>query len=148
MSAQILTPDEIRTYIQDQAATNYLLAAEEFSDIEYALAIELAVSEWNMLSPMSSDTVYTLDFRFKSLFMNGALGKLYLGAATKRARNQMEYTDGGLTVNVEERADIYLSLANMYISSFRDTAKQAKININMESGYSHVSSDYNSFPTF
>jgi hypothetical protein len=73
---------------------------------------------------------------------------MYLGKATLLARNTMQYSDGGLQIPVEERAELYLGLANSFRSQFTETAKALKIQLNMESGWGSVSSDEAMFPVW
>jgi hypothetical protein len=146
MGLPVLTPDEVRAYLSDYAENNHLLDAQEFSDMQIGLAISLAVSDWNMAPPLSADTMYTVDQRFKSVFLSGTLYKLFAGASALLARNTLEYSDGGVTVPVEERMQLYTTLAGMYQADFQNAVKSVKIHLNMESGWDCVSSDYANFP--
>lgn len=148
MGTPVVTPDEVRSYINDYAQNNHLLDAEEFSDMLISLALDLAISEWNMVPPLSADTSLTVDQRFKSVFMSGTLYKLFAGAVALLARNTLEYSDGGITVPVEERMQLYQALAGMYQADFQNAAKAVKIHLNIESGWGSVSSDQAYFPTW
>ena len=58
----------------------------------------------------------------------------------------MSYSDGGLNIPIEERVQLYQSLAAQYGQQYSDLSKQWKIQANMESGWGGVSSDYATFP--
>lgn len=146
MATPILTPDQVRLYIQDKAENNHLLDTEEFSDIQINMAIDLAISEFNLIPPLSMFSSKNFPSQFVALIMSGTLGKLYSGAAALLARNHMEYSDGGLTVPVEERMQLYTSLAEMYNQYFNQTANKVKIYLNIEDGWGEVSSDEAGFP--
>lgn len=139
-----LTPNEVRAYIHDYSENNRLIEGEEFSDDSIRLAMKLALSDYNTLPPLSS--VSPKMFPSLSLLMYGSLGHLFLGKAANLARNTMAYSDGGLNIPVEERAELYMNLGNQYMSQFRDLATRLKIQQNVESGWSSVSSDYRYFP--
>ena len=142
----VITPDEVIEYLQDRVENNYLLSGPEFSPTQVALAIDLALSEWNVIPPLGLDSVDTFPSAGKSILMSGVCWKLFEGAVALLARNTMEYSDGGLTVPVEERAPLYMQLAAMFQASFQSSASKLKIHLNLESGWGEVKSDESSFP--
>lgn len=139
-----LTPDEVRAYIHDYSENNHLIEGEEFSDGSIQLAMKLALSDYNTIPPLS--TVSPKMFPSLSLLLYGTLAHLFLGKAANLARNTMAYSDGGLNIPVEERAELYMNLGNQYMTQFKDLANRLKIQQNIESGYGSVSSDYRYFP--
>lgn len=144
MPAPILSPEEVREHIADKPELNHLLDGEEFSATRIEIAMELAVDKYNMIVPISSADLYTFPSKFILLY--GTLGILFEGQAALLARNTMSYTDGGISIPVEERAQLYQSLAAMYNSSFETSARAVKIQYNIESGWGGVPSDYARFP--
>lgn len=148
MSTGILTIEEVQEHIRDQAINNLLLDGEEYTPAVVTLAIELAVSEWNSITPMSADTKNTFPMQGKSLLMTGTLWKLFMGQAALLARNTMRYSDGGLEIPVEERWEMYIRMAEMYQNTFTSQAQKLKIQLNMEAGWGQVQSDMAGFPTW
>ena len=144
--ALTLEVEEVQTYIQDLAEKNHLLDTTEFPEIQVELAISLAVSEFNLIPPISSYS--ERDFPSKALLMSGTLYKLFAGQAALLYRNHMSYTDGGLVIPVEERGQFYQSLASMFQADFVNSAKSLKVFLNMESGWGYVGSDYSNFPAW
>lgn len=142
----VLTPEEVQVYIQDIPEKNHLLDGLEFNPTQVILAINLAVSEFNMVSPLSSFTVD--NFPSKAILLNGALYKLFAGQAALLARNTMNYADGGLQIPVEERFQLYTALAAMYQADFIKSAQTFKIAVNIDSGWGGVASDYAHFPSW
>lgn len=140
----ILTPEEIREHIQDKLEKNHLLDEHEFSVTTLKLAIELTLGEFNVFVPASSYDIYT--FPNKSLLMYGALAKAFFGQSALLARNTMTYTDGGLSIPVEERFALYQQLGATYQAAFENMGKSWKIQANIESGWGEVRSDYSRFP--
>lgn len=142
----VLSPEEVREFIQDHVEKNRLLDGKEFENTQITLAIEMAVDRFNMFPPMSSATPQT--FPSKTLLMYGTLSNLFAGQSALLARNHMSYSDGGITVAVEERMQLYTALAAMYDASFESSSKAIKIEQNMNEGWGSVSSDYANFPIF
>jgi hypothetical protein len=62
------------------------------------------------------------------------------------ARNHLSYSDGGLQIPIEEKYELYASLANSFGNQFTTTAAKLKASLNMESGWGSVSSDEAMFP--
>lgn len=141
---EVLSVLEIREFVSDYAPNNYLIEGEEFSDTFISLCRDLAVDEWNRIPPASRADVVT--FPSKALLLYGTLWKMYDGKAALLARNTMSYSDGGLQIPIEERAELYRGLAQGYQAQFMDGARALKISVNMESGWASVSSDEASFP--
>ena len=141
-----LNVDDIRAFISDFAQNNHLLDGEEFTDSEIVLAMDVAVDLFNVLPPLfrhSRDT-----FPSKAVLMYGTLGCMFDGKAALLARNHLEYSDGGLTVPVEERYQLYRSLADGYKTQYQEMAAAYKIAVNMESGWGEVRSDYAGMPAW
>lgn len=141
---QILTCLEVREYVSDYAPNNYLIEGEEFSDTFITLCMELAVEEYNALSPLTQYTLST--FPSKAVLLQGTLWKAYDGKAALLARNTFAFSDGGLQVPVEERADLYSNIAAKFGQQFKDSAIRLKTNINMSEGWGCIKSDYGAFP--
>lgn len=142
----ILSPLEVRTYINDFEEANLLVDGEEFSDTMIQLCIDLAVEDYNSLSPLSSFSPY--NFPSKGLLLLGTLAKMYSGKAANLARNTMAYSDGGLTIPIEERFELYQNLAGTYGAQFSAGAAKLKISQNMSDGWGHVSSDWAFIPLY
>lgn len=140
----ILSTDEVQEHIQDKASQNRLIDGTEFTPTVINLAMELAVSAFNLITPVSGATVET--FTNKALLMSGTLWKMYAGQAALLARNTMNYSDGGISIPIEERFALYIQLASMYEADFKDAAQKLKIQDNMENGWGGVTTDESSFP--
>lgn len=142
----ILSVEEVQEYLRDKVELNLLSEGEEFSPTFINIAMELAVSEFNLVPPIGSVTKET--FPNKALLMSGTLYKLFAGQAALSARNTMSYTDGGLSIPIEEAYSMYRELSALFQADFVNGAKQLKIFMNIESGWGGVSSDYSRMPTW
>jgi hypothetical protein len=139
-----LTVDEVRAYVSDYAPNNYLIEGEEFSDTFITLCMTLAVDDYNIITPISRTQLE--NFPSKSILLLGTCAQMYRGKSLQFARNQLQYSDGGLQVAIEERAELYSSLASSFNQQFRQSAQAFKIQNNMESGWGGISSDEAYFP--
>jgi hypothetical protein len=137
--SQVLTPQEVREYISDYAVNNYLIDGEEMTDTFIALCMTLAADSFNSMTPKSGFGVE--NFPSKSILLYGTCWHMFQGKAALLARNTMEYSDGGLQIPLEERSQLYQGLANNYQQQFMEQAKPLKIQMNMDSGWGHISSD-------
>ena len=142
--AIVLLPEEVRAYLSDYPEENLLLDKEEFSDTSITLAMDLALSDFNSIPPRSGFS--QVNFPSKGVLLYGTLWHLFLGRAALLARNHLTYSDGGLQIPVEERYELYMSLANTFQAMYKETASKLKINMNMEAGWGSVSSDEAYFP--
>ena len=139
-----LSIQEVRELILDRIENNYLIPGEELSDTQIALAMELTVSDWNATAPTAADTVQ--NFPYKHILMFGTLARCFAGQTALRARNEFRYSDGGISVPLEERFQLYQALAGMYDAEYQRAMSKIKISINMDQGWGSISSDYSAFP--
>lgn len=146
MTTPKLTAIEVREFIQDKVEKNRLLDDVEFSDTQIMLAMGIAVDEYNIFIPATAVTIDS--FPNKAVLLNGTLAKLFMGQAALLARNHMSYTDGGITIPIEERMQLYQSLAAMYQTAFETMGRTIKLQNNIDSNWSIVPSDYAAFPLF
>lgn len=141
-----LTPDQVRLYIRDHVDYNRLIDEQEFTDERIVFARDLTLDMFNVLPPL---TFYSLaEFPNRYILLMGTLHNLYLGEAAMAARNQMSYSDGGLSIPIEERFEYYNNLAAQYGTQFSQLAQQFKIHKNIEDGWGEVGSDFARFPSF
>ena len=141
--ATALTYQQIRDYLADSPENNHLIDGEEFTDARIELAMELALSSYNTMPPTGG---FVMDQFPADLLLYGTLWHLYNGQVALSARNQMSYSDGGLTIPIEERYQFYIQMAGMYEQQFKTAAKESKISRNMEAGWGNLSTDYATFP--
>lgn len=106
--------------------------------------MELTVDDWNLTAPTAADTVQ--NFPYKSILTFGTLARCFAGQAALRARNTFQFNDGGISVPLEERFQLYQALAGIYDAEYQRSMSKAKIRINLETGWDSLSSDYANFP--
>lgn len=140
----VLTPDEVRAFLADSPENNHLIDGVEFTDARINLGMDMAADSFNNIPPISNVTVDNISS--KSILLYGTLWHLYNGQVALAARNQMSYSDGGLTIPIEERYQFYIQMAQSYEQQFKSAAKELKIAQNMASGWGSVHTDYAAFP--
>jgi len=140
----ILTYQEVREHILDKVEKNYLIDGEEVSDTQISLAMDMVVSEWNSTPP--TDMYNVQNFPFKHVMLYGVLAKVYMGLSALAARNQLSYSDGGISIPLEERMQLYQAMAGMYKAEYVDATQRIKISNNIDQGWGSLSSDYARFP--
>ena len=141
-----LTPQDVRNYLSDSKENNHLLDDVEFTDSRIQLAMKMALSDFNAMPPRS---VFTLvDFPYMATLLDGTCFHLYRGQMALAARNTMSYSDGGMDIPIEERFPYYQQMVQFYEQAFKSSAKAEKIQLNLESGWDSVSSDYATFPVW
>jgi len=142
----VLTSDQVREFISDYPEANLLLDKAEFSNTFIELCMDLAVSEYNSLTPKTGFSLG--NFPSKSLLMLGTLWQMFLGRSALTARNHLSYSDGGLQIAIEEKYELNRNLADTYRAQFMETAMRLKVSQNMEAGWGQVRSDESNFPNW
>lgn len=140
----LITPDFVRLYIRDQVEVNRLIDGLEFNDERITQCMDLVVDMYNVMTPITNYNAN--NFPNKYILLMGTLYNLYLGEAAMAARNEMNYSDGGLQIPIEERYQYYMGLADKYGAIWTQMSQQYKIQENIESGWGEVSSDFAYFP--
>lgn len=144
MAEPVLSTEEVREHIRDVPEANHLLDGEEFSNTRITLAMNIAIDKFNMFTPRSATNIFT--FPSKYLLLYGTLGVMFEMQSALLARNTLSYSDGGIQIPVEERMQLYQSLAQMYNASFESQTRSMKIQDNIDGGWGSVPSDYSYMP--
>lgn len=144
MAEPVLSIEEVREHIQDVPEANHLLDGEEFSNTRITMAMNVAIDKYNMFTPRSATNIYT--FPSKYVLLYGTLGVMFEMQSALLARNTMSYSDGNIQIPIEERMQLYQSLAQMYNAGFESQTRSMKIQENIEGGWGGISSDYASMP--
>ena len=141
-----ITPDFVREFLRDNTGYNKLIEDIQFSDERISLCRQLAISKFNVMTPISNYNQG--NFPNQYLLLYGTLACLFAGESAAVARNELNYQDGGLQVPLEERFQYYSALAGSYEGTFQTMSQQFKIQANLEEGYGQVASDYAFLPAW
>lgn len=143
-----ISPERIRAYISDSIDANLLLDRVQFTDARIEEAKMATMSFINITPPLTSYDWTGLPDAVDIISLYGTLFNLFLGESALAARNQMSYSDGGLTIPIEERFQYWVELSSRYEAMFKSMLKDWKIAVNMESGWGEVRSDFARFPYY
>lgn len=140
----VLSCQEVREFVLDKIEKNYLIDGEELSNTQISIAMEMTLLDWNSTPPTDASTLD--NFPFKHILMFGTLYRCFMGLSALVSRNNFGFSDGGISVPLEERAQLYQMLSTMYQAEYALTMSKVKINLNMEQGWGSIGSDYSRFP--
>lgn len=107
-----LTIDDLRMALWDFSTENTLLDAEEFSDALLMQARKQAIDDWNG-QPGYHDTYTVSNFpvAYLGMWRKGAIAHALLIRAFTYARNRLNSSVAGITVQDKDKAPDYVALA-------------------------------------
>jgi len=130
----------VRLFIRDRKPYNTLVDGEESTDEQIDLCILLAIGGFNTYPPM---TTYTFqNFPSAWLLLYGTIIEVLTSAGILQSRNQLDYSDGGITVAVSNKTPLYQSWLGMFARQYEMMRKAVKMELNIEQGWGGVNSEY------
>ena len=121
----------VRTYLRDFPELNRLTQGYENSPRMIAWAIVDALDDWNSTPPfIGSATIET--FPSKHLLCRGATIALLESVGLLQTRNQLTFSDGGITVSVSDKAPLIMSWLQMFKASYEEKKTRFKSSANIE----------------
>lgn len=139
----VVTVDQVRRWLQDYPNKNILLDTVEFEQEDINQGVEMVVSAWNVMTPISNITPASWPQAFRYLLLLGIAWYLMKSAAFLQVRNQATYQDGDIApISEFDKFPLYMQLAQTLKAEWDQAAKDAKIQLNMESAYGSLSSGY------
>jgi hypothetical protein len=123
----------IRLYMRDFPELNRLIKGEETSDRMIAWAVMDALDDWNSTPPFLGNA--TIDgFPSLSLLREGTVIRLLESVGLLQTRNQLSFSDGGITVNHSDKTPLIMNWLQYFKSSYEDKKVKMKSSINIEMG--------------
>ncbi len=139
-TAPSITADDIRWFLRDYADNNILLDKVQFTNDEMAKAMEFAVDEYNVVTPISSDSSASIP---KSLLLLGTSSWLMKSESFLQLRNQATYQDADIApIGIDDKHQLYFALAGRLKEEWQMSVKSYKQQRNMEGTYGALSSGY------
>lgn len=142
MANPILTPEEIRLFLQDRTELNPLILGIRFTPEMIEQAIINTVDYYNLMNPPTGEMHTVESFPFRSLLLLGASGYLLRSGSINEAANSLSYAADGVQVNDKDKAQIFASLGQNLTQEFKELAQQIKINHNVAQVYGVKHSEY------
>lgn len=121
----------IRLYMRDFPELNRLTKGEETSNRMIAWAIIDALDDYNTTPPLLGMSSIT-NFPSTSLLREGAVIRILESVGLLQTRNQLQYSDGGLSVSVSDKAPLLLQWIGMFRNSYETKKLRLKSSINIE----------------
>jgi hypothetical protein len=123
----------VRLFMRDFAELNLLIRGEESSDRMIAWATMDFLSDFNATPPntaLSLDSMYARSMQ--SFAIRGTVISLLQSLMLLYMRNQVPFSDGGLSVNMNDKAPIIQSALALFQSSYEQTKRLIKTEINVQ----------------
>jgi len=138
-----VTKDQVRMFLRDRADRNILLDDVQFTDDELNAATEMAVSMFNGITPQTMFTPSSWPTHLKWLLLIGTCRYLMWSESFVQIRNQATYQDGDIApIGVDDKQAAYAQLAQLLKAEWDETARNVKIQNNMEGCYNNLGSGY------
>ena len=136
-------------FMRDYAPNNILLDTVEFTDKELNLAIEMAVSAFNTVTPQTNFTPQSFPQGLMYLLLIGTTRFLLTSNSFMQARNQATVQDGDIApIGISDKAALYSQLSQTLKSEWDELTRGVKTQNNMESAYNTLSSGYRNVSRF
>lgn len=137
----------VRLFMRDFAPLNLLIRGEESSDRMIAWATVDFLSDFNgtpYFTNFSIDDLFSLNLQ--SMCVRGTVISLLQSLMIFYARNHLPFSDGGLSVSINDKAPIIQSMLAMLQSAYEQQKRMVKTALNvegiMDASPSGVHSDY------
>jgi hypothetical protein len=125
----------IRLYLRDFPELNRLISGEETSDRMIAWSVVDTLDDFNSSPPFIGS--YGLrNFPSTSLLREGAVIRVLESVGLLQLRNQMNYSDGGITVSISDKSQFLMQWITMLRGSYEQKKTRIKASINVEMAFS------------
>ena len=132
----------VRLWMQDFAQMNALIDGQEFEDYHFELFIDMALDDWAVTPPLMRRYTTVEDFPSKWLLMLKVAVIALESGAMLHARNNLNYSDGGITVATSDKAPVYLAIADRFQAQYDQMKMRWLKSMNAEQAYGGVHSEY------
>jgi len=137
----------VRLFMRDFAELNLLVRGEESSDRMIAWATVDFLSDFNGTPPFGTFSLDDMNmYQLQHLAVRGTVISLLQSLMIFYARNHLPFSDGGLSVNIMDKAPIIQSMLQLLQAAYEQNKRMVKTAINvqgiMDAGPSGVHSDY------
>jgi hypothetical protein len=139
--------EAVRLFMRDFAEINLLIRGEESSDRMIVWATQDFLSDFNGTPPFTGYSLEELFSRnLQNLCVRGTVITLMQSVMILHARNHLPFSDGGISVNINDKAPIIQSMLQLFQSAYEQNKRMVKTALNVEQlldqGPSGVHSDY------
>lgn len=142
MATAIITPEEVRLFLQDRAELNTLTLGIRFTPEMIEQAMINTVDYYNLMNPPTGVMYSVETFPFRSLLLLGTASYLLRSGAINEAANSLSYAADGIQVNDKDKAQVFMSLSQAMQQDFKELGQQIKMNQNIGQIYGVKHSEY------
>jgi hypothetical protein len=142
MATAIITPEEVRLFLQDRAELNTLTLSIRFTPEMIEQAMINTVDYFNLMNPPTGEMYSIETFPFRSLLLLGTASYLLRSGAINEAANSLSYAADGIQVNDKDKAQVFMSLSQALQQDFKELGQQIKMNQNINQIYGVKHSEY------
>lgn len=124
----------VRLFMRDFAEINLLVKGEESSDRTIAWASLDFVSDFNgSTTPFTNISLEEMYMRgWQSFAVRGTTVTLLQSLMILYARNHIPFSDGGISVSMNDKAPIIMQLLSLLLSAYEQNKRSMKTAINIE----------------
>lgn len=126
----------IRTILRDHPQLNRLTSGRETSDGEIRIATELAVSQYNGVPPLIGEATFGT-FPSLAYLALGTIGWVLQSSFLLRLRNNLQYSDGGVSIDTENVAGYAQAAQNFYKAAYDAWIPEYKKAENLNRAFGH-----------
>ena len=123
-----------RLYLRDFPELNRLIKGQETSNRMIAWAIIDALDDYNTTPPFIGQASIT-NFPSISLLREGTVIRVLESVGLLQLRNQMNYSDGGVSVSVSDKAQFLMGWIQMLRNSYEQKKVRIKSSLNVEMAF-------------
>lgn len=145
----VVTTDQVRMFMRDRADKNILIDDVQFTIDELNLALAMAVSAFNAVTPQTNLTPQSFPPHLQYLLLIGTTRFLLMSESFLQARNQATVQDGDIApIGIDDKAQLYAQLSKNLKDEWDELVRGVKTQNNMESAYNSLSSGYRNVSRF
>ena len=133
----------VRLYLRDFPELNRLIKGEETSDRMIAWSVVDILDDFNTTPPFIGQFSLT-NFPSLSLLRDGVSSRILESVAILQTRNQLNYSDGGISVSVSDKGQALLQLSQLIHQRYEMKKNRIKGSLNVELAFEGmgVASEY------
>lgn len=145
----VVSKDQVRMFMRDYANNNILLDDVQFTDKELNLALEMATSAFNTVTPQTNFTPSNFPPQLRYLLLIGTTRFLLMSESFMQVRNQATVQDGDIApIGISDKAQLYAELAKQLKGEWDELTRGVKTQNNMEAAYATLGSGYRNTSRF
>ncbi len=139
----LVTVDEVRRFMRDYPDKNLLLDTVDFTQEEVNQGIEMIVSSYNTITPVSNITPAGWPAGGRYLLLLGVAWYLIQSNTMLQLRNQLTYQDGDIApIGEFDKFPLYMQLWQTMQAQWQQAATAMKTQLNYEAAYGGTGSGY------